>query len=200
MPMVNARTRRPMARLAVLALAGALMLGGLAAAAVRFGDSLWVLTAPPDRLAALLSSVESAPVIDRAPDRIHDGVANRAAAASRAPKRGDASVPARATTSNAAAGAGAADDESTTPLARVGTRIAVSEPAPTEIPDEVAAGGEARAPTFTTEVDNGRTIYRVNGELLLDPGHMRGHPVEVGFEWHFGQRGLEKVTLWEVRR
>jgi hypothetical protein len=200
MPKVNARTRRSTARFAALGLAGALMLGGLAAAAVHFGESLWVLTAPPDRLAALLSSVESAPVIDRAPDRVGDRVANRAAAASRAPKRGDSSVPTRATTANAAAGAGAADDESTTPAARVGARIAVSEPATTEIADEVAAGGEARAPTFTTEVQNGRTIYRVNGELLLDPGHMRGEPVEVGFEWHFGQRGLEKVKLWEMRR
>jgi hypothetical protein len=127
-------------------------------------------------------------------------VADRAAAVRRAPKPGDSSVPGRASTSNAAAGAGAADDESTPPVARVGTRVAVTEPAPTEIPDAVAADDEPRAPTFTTEIQNGRTIYRVNGDLLLDPGHMRGQPVEVGSEYHFGQRGLEKVPLWEMRR
>jgi hypothetical protein len=198
--MVNARTRRPTARIAALALAGALMLGGLTAAAMRFGESLWVLTAPPDRLAALVSPVESAPVIDRALDRGRDRVADDAAAVRRSPKPGDFSVPGRATTSNTAAGAGAADDESAPPVARVGTRVAVTEPAPTEIPDEVAADDEPRAPTFTTEVENGRTIYRVNGDLLLDPGHVRGQPVEVGSEYRFGQRGLEKVPLWEMRR
>jgi hypothetical protein len=198
--MVNARTRRPTARIAALALAGALMLGGLTAAAMRFGESLWVLTAPPDRLAALVSPVESALVIDHAPDRVRDRVADRAAAVRRAPELGDSSVPGRATTSNAAADAGAADDEPTPPVARVGTRVAVTEPAPTEIPDEVAAGDEPRAPTFTTEVQNGRTIYRVNGDLLLDPEHMRGQPVEVGSEYRFGQPGLEKVPLWEMRR
>jgi hypothetical protein len=198
--MVNARTRRPTARIAALALAGALMLGGLTAAAMRFGESLWVLTAPPDRLAALVSPVESALVIDHAPDRVRDRVADHAAAVRRAPELGDSSVPGRATTSNAAADAGAADDEPTPPVARVGTRVAVTEPAPTEIPDEVAAGDEPRAPTFTTEVQNGRTIYRVNGDLLLDPEHMRGQPVEVGSEYRFGQPGLEKVPLWEMRR
>jgi hypothetical protein len=198
--MVNARTRRPTARIAALALAGALMLGGLTAAAMRFGESLWVLTAPPDRLAALVSPVESALVIDHAPDRVRDRVADHAAAVRRAPELGDSSVPGRATTSNAAADAGAADDEPTPPVARVGTRVAVTEPAPTEIPDEVAAGDEPRAPTFTTEVQNGRTIYRVNGDLLLDPEHMRGQPVEVGSEYRFGQSGLEKVPLWEMRR
>jgi hypothetical protein len=198
--MVNARTRRPTARFAALALAGALMLGGLTAAAMRLGESLWVLTAPPDRLAALVSPVESAPVIDRAPDRVRDRLADRAAALRRAPKLGDSSVAGRATTSNAAAGAGAADDESTPPVARVGTRLAVTEPAPTEVPDEVAAGDEPRAPTFTTEVQNGRTIYRVNDDLLLDSGHMRGQPIEVGSEYRFGHRGLEKVPLWEMRR
>jgi hypothetical protein len=198
--MMNARTRRPTARIAALALAGTLMLGGLAVAAMRFGESLWVLTAPPDRLAALVSPVESAPVIDRAPDRVRDGVADRAAALRRAPKLGDSSVAGPAATSNAAAGAGAADDESTPPVARVGTRVAVTEPAATEIPDEVAADDEPRAPTFTTEVQNGRTIYRVNGDLLLDPEHMRGQSVEVGTEYRFGHRGLEKVPLWEMRR
>ena len=86
------------------------------------------------------------------------------------------------------------------PVARLGARVAVTEQAPTEIADEGAVRGEPGAPTFTTEVQNGRTIYRVNGDLLLDPGHLRGEPVEVGWEYHFGQRGLEKVTLWEVRR
>ena len=61
-----------------------------------------------------------------------------------------------------------------------------------------AVSGE---PTFTTEVAHGRTIYRINGDLLLDPGHLRGDPVEAGCEYRFGHRGLEKVkALWEVRR
>ena len=96
---------------------------------------------------------------------------------------------------------GADGDGSGTPVARLGARVAVTEPAPTEIADEgTAAGGEPGAPTFTTEVRNGRTIYRINGDLLLDPGHLRGDPVEVGWEYQFLHRGLEKVTLWEVRR
>jgi hypothetical protein len=204
--MGNARTRRRMARSAALVLTGALVLGGLAAAAARFGEPLWVLMAPPDRLAALVSPIDPAALTPRAPDGGRDGVANRVpnrvAAVGRAPKPPDAPAADRASTSEAAAVVGTAGDGSTPPVARLGARVAVTAPAPTEIADEgAAAGGEPGAPTFTTEVQNGRTIYRVNGDLLLDPGHLRdGEPVEVGWEYRFLQRGLEKVTLWEVRR
>jgi hypothetical protein len=193
-----------MARSAALVLTGALVLGGLAAAAARFGEPLWVLIAPPDRLAALVSPIDPAAVTPRAPEggrnRVATRVPNGAAAAGRAPKAADATAPERASTSEAAAVAGAAGDGSALPVARRGARVAVTEPAPTEIADEGAVRAEPGAPRFTTEVQNGRAIYRVNGDLLLDPGHLRGEPVEVGWEYHFGQRGLEKVTLWEVRR
>lgn len=193
-----------MTRSAALVLTGALVLGAIAATAAHFGEPLWVLMAPPDRLAALVSPTDPAAVTPRAPDGGRNRVANRvpngAGAAGRAPKPADASAPDRASTSEAAAVAGAAGDGSGTPVARLGARVAVTEQAPTEIADEEAARGEPGAPRFTTEVQNGRPIYRVNGDLLLDPGHLRGEPVEVGWEYHFGQRGLEKVTLWEVRR
>lgn len=203
--MGNARTRRRMARSAALVLTGALVLGSLAAAATRFGEPLWVLMAPADRLAALVPPIDPAAMTPRAPDGRRDRVANRvpdrAAAVGRAPKSADATAPDRASTSEAAAVVGADGDGSGTPVARLGARVAVTEPAPTEIADEgAAAGGEPGAPTFTTEVRNGRTIYRINGDLLLDPGHLRGDPVEVGWEYQFLHRGLEKVTLWEVRR
>ena len=203
--MGNARTRRRMARSAALVLTGALVLGSLAAAATRFGEPLWVLMAPADRLAALVPPIDPAAMTPRAPDGGRDRVANRvpgrAAAVGRAPKSADATAPDRASTSEAAAVVGADGDGSGTPVARLGARVAVREPSPTEIADEgTAAGGEPGAPTFTTEVRNGRTIYRINGDLLLDPGHLRGDPVEVGWEYQFLHRGLEKVTLWEVRR
>ena len=190
---------------AALVLTGALVLGAIAATAARFGEPLWVLMAPADRLAALVPPIDPAAMTPRAPDGGRDRVANRvpdrAAAVGRAPKSADATAPDRASTSEAAAVVGADGDGSGTPVARLGARVAVTEPAPTEIADEgAAAGGEPGAPTFTTEVRNGRTIYRINGDLLLDPGHLRGDPVEVGWEYQFLHRGLEKVTLWEVRR
>jgi hypothetical protein len=194
-----------MARFAAPALGGVLVVGALAVVAMRFGEPLWALTAPADRLAVLVSPVDLKPVAGRPPDHVvRDRLAgrspDRAAAASRTPKAADSTAEARATTSATALEAGATGDGWATPSVRLGTRMTVTEPAPTEMPDDVAVSSEPGAPTFTTDVQGGRTVYRMNGDLLLDPGHLRGEPVEVGFEYRFGQRGLEKVTLWEVRR
>ena len=83
---------------------------------------------------------------------------------------------------------------------RLGARVTVPDSTPTPAPAETAESGEPGEPAFTMEVERGRTIYRMNGDLIVDPEQQREEPVEAGFEYRFGKRGLEKFKLWEVRR
>ena len=56
--MVNTRARRRMGRYAAVAVIAAVAVGGLATAAWRVGPTLWTLSAPADRLGALVADAE----------------------------------------------------------------------------------------------------------------------------------------------
>jgi hypothetical protein len=177
-----------MRRHATVVLTGALVVGGLAAVAVRFGESLWALTAPPDRLGAVVADAEPG----RAGRRASDSVA----AVVPPPARADSTSTARA--SRAVRGADA--HPMSGPVARVGARITVPDQDSTETVGDGPSNAMPGEPAFTVEVQGGRTIYRMNGELIVDPDHPREDLVENGFEYRFGKRGLEKFKLWEVAR
>jgi len=171
------------------ALAGALIAGGLAMVVVLFGESLWALTAPPDRLGLMVADDAPGPAGQRGPDTVASVIApsTRAGALPAARASQDAGAPVTRQTPDA--------------VARVGARITVPAAAPTEAAADAAdlatAPGEL---AVTMEVQGGRTIYRMNGDLVVDPDRQREDLVEAGFEYRFGMRGLEKVKLWEVRR
>ncbi len=174
-----------MGRAAAVAVVAAVVVGGLATAVWRVGPTLWTLSAPADRLGALIADAER---------ELTRGTIAPSAAVITPPALVDSSRPARATPSRAAAVEGARG-----PL-RLGARATVSDSTPTPVPAETAESGELGEPAFTMEVERGRTIYRMNGDLIVDPEQQREEPVEAGFEYRFGKRGLEKFKLWEVRR
>jgi len=176
-----------MRRHAAVALAWALAIGGLGAIGMRYGESLWALTAPPDRSSVATAEAER----ERPTGRALDSVAMSRSSALAQPA-GSAGV-------IASRGAGVAHALAD-PLVRLGARAVVPDAAPTEAAAEVSSSTEPGEPAFTMEVQGGRTIYRMNGDLVVDPDQQREEPVEVGFEYRFGKRGLEKVKLWEVRR
>src|SRR5262245_9840987 len=189
--MVNARPRRRMVRLAATLGLTALLVGGLATATIHLGPTLWALTVPADRLGALVVEAERERAQRRPPDPVlADGARGLIASSSLVSPR--AAAPGRA----------AVDDVRRAPFARVGARISVAErtPAPAQ-PGEPPVSDEGE-PAFTVETVRGQTVYRMNGELVLDPGQHRQEEerVEAGYEYRFGTRGLEKVKLWEVRR
>jgi len=186
---VTARTRRRLAQGARWALVGALIAGGVAVIVVELGESLWALTAPPDRQGLFTAQVEPGLTSPRAPG-VEAGVT--------------APMTRTAVLSTPGAGRNAASPvagERLDAVARVGARSTLAGPAPTEAvadaPDLATAPGE---PAVTMEVQGGRTVYRMNGDLVVDPDRQREDLVEAGVEYRFGLRGLEKVKLWEVRR
>jgi hypothetical protein len=184
--MVNTRARRRVARFAAVAVLAAVAVGGVAMAAWRLGPTVWTLTAPADRLGTLIADAE------REPTR---GTTTPGAGVIAPPALADSSRTARATTSRVAAvGEGARG-----PL-RLGARVTVPDSTSAPAPAETAESGELGEPAFTMEVERGRTIYRMNGDLIVDPEHQREGPVEAGFEYRFGKRGLEKFKLLEGRR
>lgn len=184
--MVNTRARRRMGRYAAVAVIAAVAVGGLATAAWRVGPTLWTLSAPADRLGALIADAER---------ELTRGTTAPSAGVSAPPALVDSSRPARANPSRAAVvGEGARG-----PL-RLGARVTAPDSTSTPAPAETVESGEPGEPAFTMEVERGRTIYRMNGDLIVDPEQQREEPVEAGFEYRFGKRGLEKFKLWEVRR
>jgi hypothetical protein len=184
--MVNTRARRRIGRYAAVALLAAVAVGGLATAAWRLGPTVWTLTAPADRLGALVADAER---------ELTRGTAAPGAGVIAPGALADSSRTARSTTSRAAA----VGDGARGPL-RLGARVTVTDATPTPAPADMAESGEPGEPAFTMEVERGRTIYRMNGDLIVDPEQQREEPVEAGFEYRFGKRGLEKFKLWEVRR
>jgi hypothetical protein len=185
--MVNARARRRIGRWAARLAVGGLTVGAVATAAVHLGPTLWELTAPADRLGALVAEAERDLTQRRAPDV--------------ATGSGGALALTGASSRATASGPGSTDDARREPFARVGARISVTEPpsAAQARPGETAVSGEAE-PTFTGDVVRGQTVYRMNGDVIGDPGRHGDQMVEAGYEYQFGKRGLEKVKLWEVRR
>ena len=175
-----------MGRYAAVAVIATLVVGGLATAAWRVGPTLWTLTTPADRLGALVADAER---------ELTRGRPAAPGAGAIAPAALADSTPTRSTTSRAAAMV----DGSRGPV-RLGARVTVSDSTPTQAPGEMAESREPGEPAFTMEVQRGQTIYRMNGDLIVDPEHQREEPVEAGFEYRFGKRGLEKFKLWEVRR
>jgi hypothetical protein len=165
------------------------MVGGLATAAIYAGPTLWELTAPADRLGALVAEAERELAQRRAAS---------VATGAGAPALTGASSPGSARA--AASGSAAVDTARREPFARVGSRISVTEPTPAQAPSGEAAAGVEVEPAFTVDVVRGQTVYRMNGDLVLDPGQHPDEMVEAGYEYRFGKRGLEKVKLWEVRR
>ena len=166
---------------------GVVVVGGLATAAIHLGPTLWELTAPADRLGALVAQAERELGQRRPPDVAAGALALTGASS---PPSSWAATPGRS----------ASDDARREPFARVGARISVAEPPPAPAqPAEAAASGESE-PAFTVDVVRGQTVYRMNGDLILDPGQHRDDMVEAGYEYRFGLRGLERVKLWEVRR
>src|SRR5262245_43280636 len=116
--MVTTRLRRRMRRLAATLLVGVLIVGGLVTAAIYVGPTLWVLTAPADRLGALVAEAERERAQRYPPEPPPaDGARGLTGLVSR--------VSARAT----AAGATVVDDAPRAPFARVGARISVAAPA-----------------------------------------------------------------------
>jgi hypothetical protein len=176
-----------MGRYAAVVVTGAVVVGGLATAAWRVGPTLWTLTAPADRLGALVADAERELTGGRPATPGAGAIAPGALA--------DSTRAARATSSRAPA----IDDGSRAPV-RLGARVTLSDSTPTPAPGEMAESREPGEPAFTMEVQRGQTIYRMNGDLIVDPEHQREEPVEAGFEYRFGKRGLEKFKLWEVRR
>ena len=193
---MNARTRRRTARFATVGLITVLVAGALVAAALRFGETLWALTAPADRFGALVADAER--------EVAGQGVSARESLETLRPAA-DAVVPALppsparspSRVRSATPGATVGDGERP-PVARVGARVVVPSATPSDPSADVAAG-EAE-PAVTMEVKGGQTVYRMNGDLVVDPGQQREEPVEVGFEYRFGKRGLEKIKLLEVRQ
>ena len=176
-----------MGRLAARLAVGGLIVGGVATAAVHLGPTVWELTAPADRLGVLVAEAERELVQRRVPD-VASGSGGALALTS---------ASSRAT----ASGPDSTDDARREPFARVGARISVTEPPPASQarPGESAVSGEAE-PAFTVEGVRGQTVYRMNGDVIGDPGRHGDQMVEAGYEYQFGKRGLEKVKLWEVRR
>jgi hypothetical protein len=169
---------------------GTLTVVGLAATAIYAGPTLWALTAPADRLGALVAEAERDLAQRRAQNAASgaDALALTGASRAIAASRDNASSPT------------AGDDARREPFSRVGARISVTEPPPAPARlGEVAVGGEAE-PVFTVEVVRGQTVYRMNGDVIGDPGQHGEQMVEAGYEYRFDKRGLEKVKLWEVRR
>jgi hypothetical protein len=187
--MVNRRPGRRTWRGAATLLVGGLLATGLIAAAIHAAPTLWQLTAPADPLGALVAEAERELADRRPPEPVAaDGARGLTGVVSR--------VPVRATVPRASA----FGDAGRPPFARVGARMSVAVPPSTPTPpDEAAISGEVE-PAFTVETVRGQTVYRMNGDLVLDPGQHREEMVEAGYEYRFGKRGLEKVKLWEVRR
>ena len=144
--MVNTRARRRIGRYAAVALLAAVAVGGLATAAWRLGPTVWTLTAPADRLGALVADAERE--LTRGTTAPGAGVIAPGALA-------DSSRTARSTTSRAAA----VGDGARGPL-RLGARVTVTDATPTPAPADMAESGEPGEPAFTMEVERGRTIYR----------------------------------------
>src|SRR5262245_30696560 len=186
--MVNVRPGRRMVRLAATLGLTALLVGGLAAAAIHLGPALWALTAPADRLGALVAEAERELAQRRGP------------AVAPGPGAMAGSSPPAATRATTPGRAPAVDHAERAPVARVGARVSVTEPTTAAPPSGEAAVGSEGEPAFTVEVVRGQTVYRMNGDLVLDPGQHPEEMVEAGFEYRFGKRGLEKVKLWEVPR
>ncbi len=184
-----------MRRLAATLSISALTVGGLAATAIYAGPTLWALTAPADRLGALVAQAERDLAQRRAANATPgadalgaDGLALTGASRATAASRGNASS------------STAVDDARREPFSRVGARTSLAEPTPAPArPGEAAVSGEAE-PAFTVEVVRGQAVYRMNGDVIGDPGQHGEQMVEAGYEYRFGKRGLEKVKLWEVRR
>jgi len=168
---------------------GVLIAGALGAAAIQAGPTLWALTAPADRLGALVADAERELAQRRPPEpALADGARSLTGSLTR--------VSARTTVS----GPAAIDDARHVPFARVGARISLAAPTPAQAqPEDATVSGEVE-PAFTVETVRGQTVYRMNGDLVLDPGQHQDEMVEAGYEYRFGKRGLEKVKLWEVRR
>ena len=170
-----------MARFAAVAMLAAVVVGGVTTAAWRLGPTVWTLTAPADRLGTLIADAER---------ELTRGTTAPGGGVIAPPALADSSRTARV----AAVGEGARG-----PL-RLGARVTVPDSTSAPAPAETAESGELGEPAFTMEVERGRTIYRMNGDLIVDPEHQREGPVEAGFEYRFGKRGLEKFKLLEVRR
>ena len=185
---MNARTRRWVQRYATLVLTCVLVVGGLAAVTLRFGEARWALTAPADRLGAVVADAEAERPGRRAPGSAHAAIPR--------PERADSAATARARRADGGAVADARPD----PFARVGARTVVADPGSGDTPGDGPSNAMPGEPAFTMEVQRGQTVYRMNGDLVVDPEHQREEPVEGGYEYRFGKRGLEKVKLWEVRR
>src|SRR5262245_51789514 len=144
--MMSARGRRRMGRLAATLAMTALIVGGVATAAVHLGPTLWELTAPADRFGALVAEAERELTQRRAPDVATGSSSARALT--------DASSP--PSSRPLASGSAAIDDVRREPFARVGARISVTEPpllsqAPAS---EAAVSGEVE-PAFTVEAARG---------------------------------------------
>jgi hypothetical protein len=180
-----------MGRAAAVAVLAAIVVGGLATAAWRWGPTVWTLTTPADRLGALVADAER--------ELTRGTIAPRAGVIA-PPALADSSRTSRATTTRSTMSRAAVVGEGARGPVRLGARVTVSDSTPTPPPGETAESGEPGEPAFTMEVERGRTIYRMNGDLVVDPEHQREEPVEAGFEYRFGTRGLEKFKLWEVRR
>ena len=167
-----------MRRLAARLGSSVLIVGGLATAVIHLGPTLWDLSAPADRLGALVAEAERE-LAQRRPTGA-DGALALSGSSSPTSPRGD--------------------DTRRAPFARVGARISMAVPPPAPAPLGEAAVSSEGEPALTGDVVRGQTVYRLNGDLILDPGQPREEMVEAGYEYQFNKRGLEKVKLWEVRR
>jgi len=167
-----------MRRLAARLGSSVLIVGGLAAGVIHLGPTLWEVTAPADRLGALVAEAERE-LAQRRPTGA-DGALALSGSSSPTSPRGD--------------------DTRRAPFARVGARISMAVPPPAPAPLGEAAVSSEGEPSLVGDVVRGQTVYRLNGDLILDPGQPREEMVEAGYEYQFNKRGLEKVKLWEVRR
>jgi len=171
-----------MRRLAARLGSSVLIVGGLAAGVIHLGPTLWEVTAPVDRLGALVAEAERE-LAQRRPTEVAtgaDGALALSGSSSPTSPRGD--------------------DTRRAPFARVGARISMAVPPPAPAPLGEAAVSVEGEPSLPGDVVRGQTVYRLNGDLILDPGQPREEMVEAGYEYQFNKRGLEKVKLWEVRR
>src|SRR5262245_65837929 len=117
--MVNARPRRRRRQLAATLLVRALTVSGLATAVISVGPTLWELTAPADRVSALVAEAERELAQPRTPD---------VATGSGAPAPSGSSAPSSAHPTTK--GPVAIDETRREPFAHVGARFSVAEPTP----------------------------------------------------------------------
>jgi hypothetical protein len=170
-----------MRRLAATLGSSVLLVGGLATAVIHLGPTLWDLSAPADRLGALVAEAERE-------------------LAQRRPPEGATGADGVLALTGSSSPTSAGDDPRRAPFARVGARISMAVPPAASAPPGEAAVSSEGEPASTVDVVRGQTVYRMNGDLILDPGQPREDLVEAGYEYQFNKRGLEKVKLWEVRR